>query len=253
MKLSVLAIFIALWVSVLAAAWGNDYQGGDNDDDHNHCHHHRGDDGNDHQDCNHQTGHATPVFGRTLSGTPYPPSPRANEPDDDKPGSVVPNPRGPIIPSSPPVNFTFMGVGNNGTNPPISRAKRQSCGGSGIVFDTSTAFDSDTNIGFNGSPAEPSGAKSGNVIFSTSNWIAAISTNGGATFNVIDPTVYAGPANPATDGGFCCDQVVQYLPSIDRFVWLLQVGISRANCPWTGGAKEFENCTSSLTSMSEKK
>ena len=253
MKLSVLAIFIALWVSVLAAAWGNDYQGGDNDDDHYHCHHHRGDDGNDHQDCNHQTGHATPVFGRTLSGTPYPPSPRANEPDDDEPGSVVPNPGGPIIPSSPPVNFTFMGAGNNGTNHPISRAKRQSCGGSGIVFDTSTVFDSDTDIGVNGSPAEPSGAKSGNVIFSTSNWIAAISTNGGATFNVIDPTVYAGPANPATDGGFCCDQVVQYLPSIDRFVWLLQVGISRANCPWTGGAKEFENCTSSLTSMSEKK
>ena len=231
MKLSVLAIFVTLWVSILAAAWGNDQQGGDNDDDHHHCHHRRDGDDDDHHDCNHQTGHATPVHGGTLNGSPYPPSPRANEPDDDEPGPIVPNPSGPIVPSSPAINLNLMGASNNGTNPPMSRAKRQSCDGSGIVFDTSTVFDSDTDVGLNGSPAEPSGAKSGNVIFSTSNWIAAISIDSGATFNVIEPTVYAGPANLATDGGFCCDQVVQYLPSIDRFVWLLQVGILRANSP----------------------
>jgi hypothetical protein len=222
MKLSVLAIFITLWGSVLAAAWGDDHYG-DNDDDQHHCHHRRSNGDDDHhRSCTHQTGKATPVDGVTLHGTPYSPSPRANEPDDDEPGPVTPNPSGPIVPSSPAINLNLMGTGNNGTNPPIPRTKRQSCGGSGIVFDTSTVFDSDTDVGVNGSPAEPSGAKSGNVIFSTSNWIAAISIDGGATFNVINPTVYAGPANHATDGGFCCDQVVQYLPSIDRFVWLLQ-------------------------------
>jgi hypothetical protein len=116
-----------------------------------------------------------------------------------------------------------VGGGNNGTNTTIPRAKRQSCGGEGIIFDISTVFHSDTETGLKpGSASEPSGAKSGNVIFSTSNWIAAISIDGGATFNTINPTEYSGPANPATDAGFCCDQVVQYLPSIDRFVWLMQ-------------------------------
>jgi hypothetical protein len=221
MKLLVLAIFATLWVSVLAAAWGNEHHG-DGDDDHYRCHHHG--DGDDDHHCNHQTGHATPVHGETFHGTPFPPSPRATEPDKDEPGPPIPtgHPSGPIVPSSPAINLLFMGGGNNGTNTAIPRAKRQSCGGSGIVFETSTVFESDTDTGVNGSPAEPSGAKSGKVIFSTSNWIAAISIDGGVTFNTIDPTVYAGPANPATDGGFCCDQVVQYLPSIDRFVWLLQ-------------------------------
>jgi len=113
-----------------------------------------------------------------------------------------------------------MGGHNNVT---FTRAKRQSCGGEGIVFDTSTVFSSDTQTGQKpGSASEPSGAKSGKVIFATSNWNAAVSIDGRATFNNIDPTVYSGPANPATDAGFCCDQVVQYLPSIDRFVWLMQ-------------------------------
>jgi len=83
------------------------------------------------------------------------------------------------------------------------------------VFDTSTVFGSGSYV------SEPSGAKAGQVIFTTANWFAAISTDGGVTFNMIDPTVYAGPAVAATDAGFCCDQVVQYLPSIDRFVWLI--------------------------------
>jgi hypothetical protein len=67
--------------------------------------------------------------------------------------------------------------------------------------------------------AEPSGASNGReVVFSTVNSVAAYSTNGGGSFTPLDPTKIFPP-----DGvGFCCDQVVQYARSIDRFLWILQ-------------------------------
>ena len=76
--------------------------------------------------------------------------------------------------------------------------------------------------GFNGdasTTAEPSGGSNGGgVIFTTANWTAAYSTNGGSSFTQLDPTTIF----PNDAVGYCCDQVVQYAPSIDRFIWLLQ-------------------------------
>ena len=67
--------------------------------------------------------------------------------------------------------------------------------------------------------AEPSGASTENgVVFVSANFSAAWSANGGATFNQIDPTTIF----PSNVIDFCCDQIVQYVRSIDRFVWLLQ-------------------------------
>jgi hypothetical protein len=66
--------------------------------------------------------------------------------------------------------------------------------------------------------AEPSGASGGGVVFVTANWTAAYSTNGGSSFTSINPTTIF----PNDAIGFCCDQVVQYVPSINRFIWLLQ-------------------------------
>ena len=68
--------------------------------------------------------------------------------------------------------------------------------------------------------AEPSGATAtgGGVVFVTANWTAAYSTDGGNTFTQLNPTTIF----PADAVGFCCDQIVQYVPSIDRFIWLLQ-------------------------------
>jgi len=69
------------------------------------------------------------------------------------------------------------------------------------------------------SVAEPSGASNGgSVVFSTVNWAAAYSSDGGATFTQVNPTTIF----PADAVGYCCDQVVQYAPSIDRFIWFLQ-------------------------------
>jgi uncharacterized repeat protein (TIGR01451 family) len=90
-----------------------------------------------------------------------------------------------------------------------------------IQFDrnTSLGLTSGTTNGTAGSIAEPSGASSGGgVVFATANWTAAYSTDGGATFTQLDPTTIF----PSDAVGFCCDQVVQYVPSIDRFIWVLQ-------------------------------
>ena len=154
--------------------------------------------------------------GTVQQGIPSVPSPIQNQPDDDEdlgPPTPTGIPLGPIVPSSPQIGFNLSNAGD-----PILLTKRQDCGGGSNVL-----FDNNMFVASNGDqPSEPSGARAGNIIFTTGNKYAAISLDGGATFNEIDPTIYSGSANPATDGGFCCDQVVQYLPSIDRFAWLIQ-------------------------------
>jgi hypothetical protein len=66
---------------------------------------------------------------------------------------------------------------------------------------------------------EPSGASNGaGIIFVTTNWTADYSTNGGGSFKQLNPTTIF----PNDAVGYCCDQVVQFVPGIDRFVWVLQ-------------------------------
>ncbi|HEX7288398.1 MAG TPA: hypothetical protein VF532_19595 [Candidatus Angelobacter sp.] len=74
-----------------------------------------------------------------------------------------------------------------------------------------------------GNVGEPSVSINGDVVFYTGNWYAAVSTDGGKTFSFIDPKNMAQPNDPA-EVTFCCDQVVNYMPAIDTFVWLLQYG-----------------------------
>lgn len=93
----------------------------------------------------------------------------------------------------------------------------------------SVTFDANDAVGFTGAGigcsgdavaacAEPSGASGNGVIFVSANWNVAYSTDGGSTFTVLDPTTIF----PNDAIGFCCDQIIQYAPSIDRFIWLLQ-------------------------------
>jgi len=154
---------------------------------------------------------AIPGQGVTHVGTPYNPSPIFGPPDDEDVPANVPNanPQGPFIPSGPAINLTLI----DGNAARVkAKGRRQSCGGGSIFFDTSTVFSNSASL-----PPEPSGARAGNIIFTTANKLAAISLDGGLTFKTIDPTVYSGP-------NFCCDQVVHYLPSIDRFAWVIQYG-----------------------------
>ena len=70
---------------------------------------------------------------------------------------------------------------------------------------------------------EPSTAINDKVVLYTGNWYAAVSSDGGRSFNFMDPTTEFMTADPPSSN-FCCDQVVQYIAQIDTFVWLMQYG-----------------------------
>jgi len=67
-----------------------------------------------------------------------------------------------------------------------------------------------------------------NVVLYSYNSRARLSIDAGDTFTDIDPTTIfpSGPVNDANgtniSNGFCCDQIIQYVPSIDRFIWFMQ-------------------------------
>jgi len=65
---------------------------------------------------------------------------------------------------------------------------------------------------------EPSVAENGQTVMHAGNFWMSLSLDGGATFTTINPT----SVFPEDYGGFCCDQVLQYVPQFDMFVWLLQ-------------------------------
>lgn len=68
--------------------------------------------------------------------------------------------------------------------------------------------------------ADISGADSRRgVVLLSGNWYCDYSVDGGATFTRADPTTIF---PPGLANGFCCDQIVHYVPSIDRFVWFMQ-------------------------------
>ena len=65
---------------------------------------------------------------------------------------------------------------------------------------------------------EPSVGNSGAVVFQSGNWYGSLALDDGNTFVSVNPyTTF-----PASDGGFCCDQIVVYDPSRDLIFWLLQ-------------------------------
>jgi hypothetical protein len=74
--------------------------------------------------------------------------------------------------------------------------------------------------------ADMSGAATeADVVMLSGNWYCDVSTDGGGTWRRLDPTTIF-PNTLA--GGFCCDQVITYVPSVDRFVWFLQYGADGA-------------------------
>lgn len=134
-----------------------------------------------------------------VSGAPYKPQrPRF---DKDVNGSRWTVPTGKFVPGVPTPTNTAAQKAPIGDPPAIT-------------------FLVNNGLGINGSTiAEPSGgANAGNVVFVSSNWYAAFSTDQGSTFAQLNPTTIF----PNDAIGFCCDQIVQYVPGIDRFIWLLQ-------------------------------
>ncbi len=72
-------------------------------------------------------------------------------------------------------------------------------------------------------------AKCGNVVLAVGRGHAGYSADGGNTFTPLNPST---TFPHWTDGGSCCDQAAQYLPGVDRFVWIMQFspGANGHNC-----------------------
>jgi hypothetical protein len=136
-----------------------------------------------------------------VKDAPFEPRPPRFEKEDVN-GSRWTVPTGPVQRGKPTRSTTGL-----------DRAPRTSQAGS-VIFQTNRG------VGVNASTiTEPTGAvNAGGVVFAAGNWFAAYSTNSGVSFNQLNPTTIF----PNDAIGFCCDQVIQYVPSIDRFIWLLQ-------------------------------
>jgi hypothetical protein len=95
----------------------------------------------------------------------------------------------------------------------------QRVSGTDLVIVQNTSFGSTGGV-----PNDPSGASGGGmasttkVVLASGNTYGSLSTDGGVTFIQLDPTTIF-PNN--LDGGLCCDQVVHYSASVNRFFWLM--------------------------------
>lgn len=65
---------------------------------------------------------------------------------------------------------------------------------------------------------EPTAAANQRQVMMTGNWFASTSADAGAHWTYVDPFTRF----PASAGGFCCDQVVQFNPRHRIWIWLLQ-------------------------------
>ncbi len=158
----------------------------------------------------------------TVSGGSFPNQP-LDFPDDAN-GAAPPIPTGPFSPVTP-CGGTSLSGGNFNIG---SLARVDSFDEVLNPRARSVAFNLNKPLGlvsgkFTGQAsgtAEPSGgASGGGVVFVSANWTAAYSTDHGSSFKPqLDPTKIF----PKDAVGYCCDQIVQYVKSIDRVVWLLQ-------------------------------
>jgi hypothetical protein len=105
-----------------------------------------------------------------------------------------------------------------------ARATRSPSAGDGLKADGDFTIFRNQDYGgtiranTSGATGEPNVVNNGPIVFSTGNWWAAISANGGQTFSYISPyTMF-----PASFGGFCCDQTAVYDEARDIFIWTLQ-------------------------------
>jgi hypothetical protein len=146
---------------------------------------------------------------RRVKDAPYPPVRREDNPNPAR----QPNSRPVrIVPDGP-----FRGILRRSQGAELRNAGSDNPGGAGLDFQVWTDDESVANSSANA--ADISGAKGGRVVLLSGNWYIDYSTDSGATFTTLNPTTIF-PNTLA--GGFCCDQVLQYAPQIDRFLWLLQ-------------------------------
>jgi hypothetical protein len=167
-----------------------------------------------------------PTF--TADTAYYPPAPMFHPPDDepnDETGYTPPLGRPRNLFTTPPglTPLNRILAFNPSDQPPPSGNPND------VVF-----FRNANGGSYNGLPPDPSaaGATPGGFAMISANTAVSYSTDFGKTFTTVNLTKATGfsePSNPGrpdffpeVDGGLCCDQVVQYVPSKNLMVWLLQ-------------------------------
>jgi hypothetical protein len=162
----------------------------------------------------HSLSHASVDPART-SGRQYPAfQPPINEFNEDRAHTVPTGPlRGTLTPTRQGSKLQPMPAPGSG-------------GGAAVQF---TGFNSlGTTAGSVGTPPDMNAARSGQVAMLSYNTNVLLSTDGASTWTLLNPTTIfpsaasKDAAGNLLDNGLCCDQVVQYVPQIDRFIWLMQ-------------------------------
>ena len=166
-----------------------------------------------------RTGSAEP---NVVSGAPFPPGVIVGPPEAEVNPAGPPIPTGPrrgsIMPPSPPAEVLPPTVLNNISLDRVPSSLQQVT--NRLVFVRNTPFGTTQ-----GAPPDSSGASSDDVVLASGNTYASLSTDGGRTFTQLDPTTIfpnQDAAGNLIDGGLCCDQIIHYAASINRFVWLMQ-------------------------------
>jgi len=123
-------------------------------------------------------------------------------------------PEGPFVAggdAAPPVSPLVPGLAEKGDVGALADTDA-------ITFTTNTSLGAAAHNTATSVVMSPSTASNGNVVLYTGNRFAALSTDGGATFAYLNPAA----TFPDSDGGFFGNQTLQYVASIDRFIWVLQ-------------------------------
>jgi hypothetical protein len=156
-----------------------------------------------------------------AEGGKYPaftPSPDVDRNDE----FAYPVPAGPVRGTLAPTvsSSQFLKLEKKKEDTPVGGA------GDPVVF---TDFDPLGNTSnFSGTPPDMNAARGGNIAILSYNSRVQLTTDGAVNWAERDPTtIFPSGATNDTNGnpldrGFCCDQIVQYVPKIDRFIWLLQ-------------------------------
>lgn len=87
-----------------------------------------------------------------------------------------------------------------------------------IVISANLTLNDTATSGATSQVDEPSVASNGSRLFVTGNWYASRSTNGGASWDYVNPYT----TTPAAAGGFCCDQLTLFDPARDIWIWIKQ-------------------------------
>lgn len=164
------------------------------------------------------------VNSNQVSDAPFPPYEIVGEASEGRNEDEVP--KVPIGPQRGTFTPTFQAFKLLELTSDPDEARARGGAGNPVIFDADSPFGN--RVTFTGTPPDMSGAMRDNVVWMTGNTFAALSTDGGITFTALNPTTIfpSAPTRDAAgnllDNGLCCDQVIQYAPSIDRFIWLLQ-------------------------------